>query len=793
MNNCFHCGLPAYEQYCADISGEKREFCCVGCLAIAQAINEGGLSDFYQFRDSVNGTASSQTPQYNAYDLEDVQSEFVCTSANGYRTAKLNVVGISCAACAWLIEKFLSSIVGVHQVRVNVSARRCLVEWDNDVVELSSIMGALSKIGYQPQPALPSTLAETQKKEQRGLLLRLGLAGIGMMQVGMVAIGLYAGETQGIEPHWQFFLRCVSWIIATPVLLYSANPFFKSAYRSVLLKHLNMDVPITLALTIAYVASAYATLSRSGDVYFDSISMLTFFLLLGRYIEAKARHSSAFTFSNLSLLLPLSVELFDENEKKLIPAKSVRVGDQIWVASGSVIPFDGVIVDGQTTVDESILTGEAEPLRKCSGENILAGSTNGDTGIRMEVSAVAQQTLLAKIENLIEAAASSKPRQQELADKVAAYFVGAVLVVAVVVSVAWYFIASEKILWVLISVLVVTCPCALSLATPVALTAGTLKLRKLGVIVRSRQFLEILPSIDKIIFDKTGTLTEGKLSVAEVRVFPHYHNEIRKEKVLDYIAALELNSVHPIAAAFKKTNIRCIATHVQVDSGNGVLGIIAGAEFRFGHLRFSLAQSSVKLEYPGPGLWQLLTKGGEPIAWILLADTPRVNIGTALDSFKNEGLEVEVLSGDRYVNVETFCREFNIEHYQGALRPEDKLEAVRAIQLLGQRVLMVGDGINDVPTLSGADVSMAMAGSTHLAESKADSVLMNGDLTTLANAVTFSKKVKSVIWQNFGWAVMYNLVALPAAAAGVLPPYMAAIGMSLSSLVVVLNALRLNR
>ncbi len=793
MKNCFHCGLASTNQYDTIIRGENRHFCCIGCQAIAQAIDSGGLSDFYQYRDSLNNTASVKTTPFDAYNLDEVQADFVTLLDANKRLAKLNVIGISCAACAWLIENYLAKIEGVLNVQVNVSSRRAHIEWNNSLVKLSKIMESLESIGYQPQPAIASIQDEIQKKEQKELLLRLGLAGIGMMQVGMVAIALYAGDIQGISDHWQFLLRCVSWVIATPVLLYSANPFFISAFRALRLRHLSMDVPIALALSIAYFASGYATITRSGDVYFDSISMLTFFLLLGRYIEAKARHSSAFTFSNLSQLLPLSVELFDGKNKKRVPLKKIQVDDNVWVPSGEVFPFDGVIEEGRTTVDESVLTGESEQKQKQEGDTVLAGSTNGDTGIRLSVLAVAQNTLLAKIENLIENAASTKPKQQEWADKIAAYFVGIVLLIASIVAVGWYFIAPEKILWVLISVLVVTCPCALSLATPVALTVGTLKLRKMGMLVRSRFFLESLPNITNIVFDKTGTLTEGKLSVGEIRRISSQRFQLRDQDILDYIAALELNSSHPIANAFAKPEVVYQAVNVKVSPGLGIQGEINGRKFCFGKMEYSLSNSSLELSYPGEGLWQLLSVDNHPFAWVLLKDTPRKNLHSALKHIADQKLEVEVLSGDRKENVRDFCREYSIESFSGELLPGDKLDRIRYLQKQGRHILMVGDGINDVPVLSGADLSVAIAGSTQLAESKADCVLMNGDLSTLAKAMAFSKMVKRTIRQNFIWAVGYNVIALPAAITGILPPYIAAIGMSLSSLIVVLNALRLNR
>ncbi|WNO10204.1 heavy metal translocating P-type ATPase [Teredinibacter sp. KSP-S5-2] len=789
MSTCFHCGLPAFKEYEAKIEGELKSFCCIGCQAVAQAIADGGLSEYYNYRDVSGETGIAQKTQFDAYNLDEVQADFVTFSETSIRTARLNVVGISCAACAWLIENYLGKLPGIQKVIVNVTNRRCILQWDNDEIQLSAIMHALEDIGYHPQPAIASQQESTQKKEATGFLRRLGLAGIGMMQVGMVAVALYAGEAQGIDAHWQSYLRWVSWLIATPVMLYSANPFFYNAYRALRLKSLNMDVPIALALSIAYLASTWATIINSGEVYFDSISMLTFFLLLGRYIEMRARHSSAFATSNLSQLLPLSAELMEEGEKKLVPLKSIQPGQIVWVDAGAVFPCDGVVESGTSTADESLLTGESEAKHKAPGDKVIAGSTNGDTGLQIKVAAVSQNTLLATIENLVEIATTTKPKQQVMADKVASYFVGAVLLVATCVVVGWYFIAPEKILWVLLSVLVVTCPCALSLATPVALTAGTLKLRRMGLLVRSRYFLELLPSITHIVFDKTGTLTEGKLSVLKV-VSLSEHDE---KSILDIVSALEINSSHPIARAFDTVGLRHIASNVTVYSGEGVEGDIGGITYRFGKKEFASPEQLQNIEYPGDGFWQLLADKERVIGWILLHDSPRPELNKVLEELSKNRIDVTLLSGDREENVRAFGEKHNIANVVGGLLPEQKLEIIRELQSFGRQVLMVGDGINDVPVLSGANLSVAMAGSTQLAESKADSVLVNGDLRTLVKSLSFSRRVKDTIRQNLAWAIAYNLVALPAAVTGIIPPYLAAIGMSLSSLVVVVNALRLNR
>ena len=799
MPDCFHCGLPAYPEFSHDINGQTQPFCCLGCQAIALAINAEGLSEFYQYRDNLNQKPDTPPSSFLAYDLDDVQSEFVTELDNDLFEANINIGGISCAACAWLIENYLQAEPAIKQVSVNVSSHRCRIVWRRSSMLLSEVFAALTKIGYVPSPAIASESQEFRKREYKSAIMRLGVAGVGMMQVGMVAIALHAGDIQGITDHWQNFLRWVSLLFATPVILYSARPFFVSAYRAIKLKHLNMDVSVSLALLLAFGASCWATFKGHGEVYYDSVSMFTFFLLLGRFLEMRARHSSAFEAESLFNLLPRTVERFNDQEREtreMVPLKSIVENDLIWIPAGAVIACDGEVVSGESAVDESLLTGESEGQLKSIGDKVSAGTVNGEIGLVVRVERTGNNTGLAAVERLVNDAMQEKPSFVALVDRIASKFVAIVLLIATIVGGYWFIVDPDQALWIALSVLVVTCPCALSLATPAALTAGTNKMRKLGLLIRAQHVLEGLPSISKIVFDKTGTLTEGKLWVAEV----NSHKEgVSRERVLDIVGALEKHSAHPIARAFEDYGQNLVVSEVNSKPGFGIEGSVGDQRYRFGRLEYITCWQESELSelqtirYPDTGLWLVLATQKEIIAWVLLEDAPRQGIDVLLQSLRQSALSFVVLSGDREENVNAFTAKHHITESIGGVLPDGKLAYIQQLQSQGEKVLMVGDGINDVPVLSASNISIAMGAATQMARANADCVLLNEKLTTLVDAITLAKKVKLTIRQNLCWALGYNALALPAAALGYIPPYLAAVGMSLSSLVVVLNALRLER
>lgn len=800
--SCFHCGLPVPtgSRHSVKINGTERPMCCPGCEAVAGAIVSGGLDNFYRFRDGsserpeLSPEQSAQHPdQWAAYDLPEVQAQFVRDWDDGLNVAGLLIGGISCAACVWLIEKHLGALAGVGKVSVNASTQRAQICFDPEKISPSKLFSALARIGYRPAPATAANSEQLIQGEHRAALRRLGVAGLGTMQVMMFAIALYFGASSGIDDEFERYLRWVSLLVATPVVLYAARPFFAAAWRSLRSRHLSMDVPVSLAIGLAYGASLYATVFNTGEVYFESISMFTFFLLLGRTVEMRARHRAGLASGGLAQLLPLTATRLEEGESRSVPIAALNTGDRILLRPGDTVPADGEVVEGESGVDESLLSGESALQQKGPGSRVFAGSVNGDSVLTVQVIAAGKATRLSAIERLVERAQLEKPQQVALADRVAGLFVGLVLLAALSAFAVWWQLDSQRAFWVALSVLVVTCPCALSLATPAALAAATLRLQQLGLLVAGGQLLETLPRLSRVVFDKTGTLTRGEPRILQIQLLRDGWDE---QRVKDTAAALESQSNHPLARAFSAWSGNLRVADLKVHTGRGLEGTVAGERSRLGRAEFAaeLAPLSSAPGVPaGEGQWLLLADTKGPLAWIALGDRLRAAAADAVQGLQAEGLAVELLSGDQSGEVQRLAGAAGIGDFRAGASPEDKLTHLQQLQRRGERVLMVGDGLNDVPVLSGADASVAMMSAADLAHTRADAILLSGDLRVLAQAVALARQCRTIVRQNLVWALGYNALALPLAVCGLVPPWAAAIGMSLSSLIVVLNALRLSR
>lgn len=772
--------------------------CCPGCQAVAMAIVDGGLDNFYQFRTSTSERPASVDADQNRwaiYDLHEVQAEFVIPFDGSIKQANLLLEGISCAACSWLIETHLKQNPAVKSVTVNLGTHRCAVVWDSEQ-PLSQIFQSLASIGYLPRPATDDQQQQLIKKENRIALFRIGVAGFGTMQVMMVAVGMYTGATD----FWLDFLRWLSMLVATPVVFFSAWPFFQAAWRSIRMRHLVMDVPVALAIGLAYVASVWATVTSTGEVYFESVSMFTLFLLVGRYVELRVRHRNRLAFGNLAQLMPLTACCLREQDgcelEQPTPLKALLPGDRVRVKPGETFPCDGRVVIGESTVVEALLTGESRPVAKQPGDLVIGGTLNNHSPLTVEVIAVGAATQLSAIERLATQAAEEKPQQVLAADRIARFFIARLLVICSLVFAFWLWYQPEHALWVTLSVLVVTCPCALALAMPAALSAATANLRQRGFLVARGHVVETLNSVNRVIFDKTGTLTKGQFKV--VQVVPCEGDQVDKDHILGLAAALEQGSNHPLAAAFHLWSDAYQAQAVKQTTAGGVEGRIGGRIYRLGTLEFAFEHlphnhlGSLALP-DGHYSWLLLANDQQPLAWIALEDELRPDAKDLVQTLKARGIAVELLSGDQSGAVSGFAQQVGIDDYVAGAKPGDKLSHLARRQAEGDKVLMIGDGINDVPVLSGADVSVAMASASDLAQTRADAVLLNDHLGVIADALDIAQRTKAIIRQNLRFSLVYNLLALPLAAAGLVPPWLAALGMTASSLIVIFNALRLTR
>ncbi len=798
--SCFHCGLPVPRgsDYVVEIDGAPRRLCCPGCEAVAKAIVEGGLESYYRHRSATAPTARDLVPEalknLDIYDQPQVQRSFVREAdAANVKQASLILEGIVCAACVWLNEHHVGALPGVLGFRINYNTHRATVKWDDSRLHLSDILRAIGEIGYIAHPFDPGRQEQLQKKERAAALKRLAVAGLGAMQVMMVAVALYAGDYTGMEDRMQTFFRWVSLIIATPVVFYSARPFFTSALRDLRRRRLGMDVPVALAIGGAYLASGWATLTRSGEVYFDSVTMFTFFLLAGRFLEMAARHRAGQAAEELVKLLPAMTTRLTGGGEETVAVADLAPGDRVRVKPGESIPADGVVEEGRSSVDESLLTGESVPVPRGPGDRVVGGSVNVESPLVIRIEKVGEETVLAAIQRLLDRAQSEKPRLAGLADRIAGAFVGVILLLAAVVGWYWWQHAPDEAGWIVLSMLVVTCPCALSLATPAALTAATGSLTRLGVLTTRGHALETLARASHMVLDKTGTLTEGRLRLTETVPL----GEDSAGDVLRLAAALERASEHPLGRAIVQAAPADLppVTEAVAEPGQGIEGVVEGRRLRIGQPGWVAALSGAEPPPPGSAAATEILLGDDQglLAVFRLQDTLRPGAREAVAELRRLGVTPLLFSGDSEAAVAAVAQELGIETWRARLRPEEKLAGLRELQAEGAVVAMVGDGVNDAPVLAGANVSLAMGSGTQLAQASADMILLSEKLAHLPAAVGMARDCLRIIRQNLGWAIGYNAVALPLAAMGYVAPWMAAIGMSASSLVVVLNALRLNR
>ena len=794
--HCFHCHLPieGTPPYTAVVEGSEQPMCCPGCKMVTEAIIAGGLDNYYQHRTDpglqANTLSQRLEEELRLYDRDDIQQDFVIKDGESERQASLLIEGITCAACIWLLENHIGLMEGVERVSVNLSTHEAQVSWNNEQVALSQILIAIHQIGYKAYPWRADRQEAMLKEENRVFIRRLAVAGIGTMQVMMYAIALYSGAiSNDMTDPYRDLIRYVSALVATPVILYSAAPFFKAAFRDFKTRHLSMDVPVSIAIGGAYVASLWATVNGGGEVYFDSVSMFTFFLLTGRYLELRARHSTSRAARALRNLLPSSCLKKEGDDFIRVPLIDLKPGDQVRVLPGDSIPADAVILKGSSSVDESMLTGEYLPIARNKGESVMGGSLNVDNAIEVEITHVGDETQMSAILKLLKHAQQDKPAIAKLADRVAGYFVASVLVTATLVYWYWSSAAAEDAFWITLSVLVVTCPCALSLATPTALTAATGYLHKLGFLVTRGHVLEGLGKITHIVFDKTGTLTQGRLTLEGL--YPVAGCNVSKDELLAIASAIEAHSEHPIAKAFAFTT-HLKAKDVVSHTGKGIEARVGETHYKMGRPDFC-CQDNIPARPEEEGQWLLMSANSLPLCWFKVTDSLRPEASTVIRRLKDSGYKVTLLSGDQEPVVASVARQLSIAQWHSQASPDDKLEFIRQRQAEGEHVLMVGDGINDVPVLAGADISLAMGNASDLAKTSADAVLLSDDLGRLTDAFELVKRTRKIIRQNLVWSFGYNMTALPLAAAAMIAPWMAAIGMALSSLVVVGNALRLSR
>jgi Cu2+-exporting ATPase len=805
---CFHCGLavPPGSAHSVTIDGVERSMCCPGCQAVATAIIDQGLDDYYRHREGpgVNPEAlsPSSAEESRSFDDEEIQRGFARCDPDGIKRATLSIEGISCAACAWLIERQLRRRRGVIDVSVHLGSHRAQLAWDPAVAKLSELLTAVTEIGYVAHPFQPDREEQYARDQQRRMLRRLGVAGLGMMQVMMYAVGLYAGSFQGIDDRHRLLLHWVSLIVTTPVVFYAASPFFTNALRDLRSRRLGMDVPVAIAIGGAYLASVGSMLRGAGEVYFDSVCMFTFFLLLGRYLEARMRRRSDEFSRRLLRGAPRTARRVGPTGEEVVACRLLVPGDWIRVREGETIPADGIVVEGHSAVDEALLTGEPLPHPRLPGDPVIGGSQNIESPLVISVTRTGANSTLASIVALLDRAQAERPATVRAADRAARIFVAVVLGLTAAVTFYWWHAQPDRAFEIGLALLVSTCPCALSLATPAALAAATNGLARRGLLVSRGHVLEGLARISDFVFDKTGTLTRGELELVAVRPL----GEESEIECVGIARALEEHSSHPIARAFSRWNgpgarremetrseSEIVCSEASAVTGSGLSGRIRGVEYRLGRADWALSlvpDSSASLFDEADCAVLLVAEHG-PVAWFGFRDELRPGAARLIERLRSRGVRAHLLTGDPSPGATRIADRLGIEEACGGASPEEKLAYVRDLQASGAVIAMAGDGVNDAPVLAAAQISIAMGGGSDLTRARADSVLLEDDLDVLGGAVNWSHKTRRVIRQNLAWALLYNLTILPLAGMGWVAPYAAAIGMSLSSLLVVGNALRL--
>ncbi|NMM88987.1 ATPase P [Rhodococcus sp. SRB_17] len=771
--------------------------------------------------DSVSDTAQEASSARVTDALLDDPQEWAsfgrpCAEARpqslpaGAWESHLVIGGMHCAACALTIEEALRAVPGVAQADVSAATQRARVVWQPGQVLPSQWLAAVRRAGYSALPAMDALAREQRLREHRRALWRWLVSGFCMMQVMMYAWPAYVALPGDLTLEMETLLRWASWVISLPVVLFACGPFFSSALRDIRQRRVSMDLPVALGMGITFVVSTIGTFDPAGlfgrEVFYDSLTMFVFFLLTGRWLELRLRDRTAGSLEALMNRLPDSVERrATGGHFERVSVRRLVVGDIVRVLPGEAFPADGCITRGHTLADEALLTGESTPVARPEGSSVIAGSYNLQAAVEVRVQGTGQSTRFAQIVVLMESASLQKPRLAQLADRVARPFLVLVLLAALLAAVWWWPTDPGHALMVAVSVLIVTCPCALSLATPVAMLSAAGTLARHGVLVRNLQGLEALAEVDTLVFDKTGTLTRDGMVVRGVQA----PGRLSAADATALAATLAGQSLHPVsralvAAAQGQAGAAATRWHIaqlQETAGHGLTawlqdgdGVLPPGRVLLGsprHTRQRAAQDATAQQVVLA--WQ--GEGAEPVelARFDLSEDLRPEAAAAVRALRQAGVAVHLLSGDRPLAAARIATQAGIDQWQGDCTPQDKLETLQALQARGQRVAMVGDGLNDGPVLAGAHVSFAFGRSVPLAQSRSDFVVLGGDLALIAQSLLLARNTLRVVRQNLWWAAGYNALGVPLAIAGYMPAWLAGLGMALSSLLVVLNAARLSR
>ncbi len=777
---CHHCGEPVADGTTARIEG-GHAFCCDGCAAAAAWIEDADLGSYYRLRSAAANRVQATRSDLDSWDRPELLDEH-SRAIDGGREIVLLTDGMRCAACAWLIDRALAREAGVLDTTANAVTGRIRIAWDPARTRLSTLLERLAMLGYRPYLATGDAREQARLSERRRWLLRLGVAGLGSLQAMMMAEALYLDVNATMPLPTRDMFRWLTFLVSTPVVFYSGWPFLAGMARELRARHLGMDTLIAGSTLLAYFASLVETIRGGTHVWYDAAVMFVFLLLAARMLEQRARNVATAQVDALARAQPVfATRERADGTRESVPPSVLRIGDTVCVAAGDGVPADGVLLDQEADFEEALLTGESRPVRRRGGDTVYAGTTCRERPARLRATATGTATRLSQLAELVDRAQGHRPPMAHLADRVGRHFVVSLLVIAVCVYAGWRLYQPERAFEVTLALLVISCPCALSLSVPAVLAAAHGALARCGVLATRPEALDTLARATDMVFDKTGTLSDGRPARVAVEVF----NGVDADGATRIAAALEKDSGHPIASAFADVDSRASAQAVVAHPGNGVEGEVDGRRWRFGRADWAAGRAD------DGGLW--LGDGTYGVARFTLNERPREDAAAALDALRAQGLQLHLASGDSDGAVQRLGHALGIASPLARQSPEDKLARVRQLQQEGRIVAMVGDGLNDAPVLAGADVSIAMGEGAPLAQQAADLVATGPSLLRIADAVRVARLARKLVKQNLAWSAGYNLLAVPLAAAGLVTPWIAALGMAVSSLAVTVNALRLAR
>ena len=807
-SSCFHCGqaIPDAELVLKPIQGVEQNFCCNGCASVCEVIHEAGLESFYQRTPDGELLAPPPPPNKDIdfYDYDEVQSQYV-GDLNDRREITLMSDAIHCAACVWLIEHTMAKMEGILLTRVNFTNKQIKIRWDNRQIKLSDVIRKLNSIGYDATPYDPSVSEESYRKANRELLYRLGFAGFAMMNTTWFSVALYSGAAEG---EFRSYFHWIAFIIATITLSYSGQPFLKGAWTSIKSRSVGMDVSISLGMLTTYFYSVWVTVQpdHSGEVYFDTLVNFMFLLLIGRYLEAIAKNKAVDSSRRLMDLQPKVARKKIDDGDAIVPVRTLLKGDVIIIKPGEQVPVDGFVIQGQSMVNESMLSGEAREISKKIDDTVVAGTLNVDGHLLVKVDKILQDTQLGKIVHMVEEAQGSKAPIQCTADKIMPWFVSVTISLAVASFTFWIF--NQGIEFAVITataVLIITCPCAFGLATPMAIAVASGVSARNGILVKNGTVLETLHAIDHFVFDKTGTITKGQMQVVGEELL----GIKPRQDLLLTVASIENLSEHSLGQAIVDSvksefsygsKSWLDVNEFKINTGKGVEALVDSEHYLIGTAGWLAAEgielpeqlvkaANQRAEKAQTAVW--VSANSAVLGVLFLEDEIRPEAAELIKRLKNKGKEVTLLSGDLQIVAESVAEQLGGMHVIAEVMPQDKNEVIRQLQAKGQTVAMIGDGVNDAPALVRADVGIALGSGTDVSMESAEIVLMNNELLAVDTAVELSARTLKTIKQNITSSITYNIIMVPLAMGGMLTPLIAAVTMPFSSLIVVGNAARI--